>query len=133
MLSLPQPSNGKSKDKFESIDITEDSKTMRHILSLVYPHIIKPLALLSPFEDLVYLICTSIKYDMPLASSRLVKSLIKMTTDNSKDAPKIYVIGCVLGLDEVVQVVSIECLKFNLSELLVVQELWLGNNKMSDL
>jgi hypothetical protein len=121
MLSLPQSTSSNDND----ITVTENAETMRYLLTLTYPctddsH--DPSS--ESLEKIVHLLRTSIKYNLDLATSKLTETLTTMANNNPSFAPSIapsiYIIGCVLNLDELARKASTACLNCGFSELLKV-------------
>jgi hypothetical protein len=103
MLSLPQ-----SNAANNVVTISENSTTMKILLSFIYP---KPYEPNFTLEEITNLLIVSEKYEFDFVRRQIMDSLLKRLLQTPCEALYIYSIGARFGMNELVQEASITFLK----------------------
>lgn len=120
MFSLPQPVQSTESNDDNVVPIAENAETMRQILSLTYPCDAGFSLKDAPMSKLIHLLRISNKYNLELATSRVIEVLTTRTSVKPSEAMTIYAVACALEYNDLASLASTATLKCGASELLLV-------------
>lgn len=135
MFSIPQPTTGKTSEETTStpastqneitiIPISDNASLLISALALSYPCVDAITSTKEiearPFAELVQLIRVSQKYFLDFSTSRLVDALVLRVVDHPDLGAKTYAVGCVLGLNKLVEAGKNGCLKCSLQTVMLL-------------
>jgi hypothetical protein len=124
MFDIPQPSIEISPnlDGREHLSVTEDSGTMRLLLSGIYPCLPDPLDDIKDMDldRLVHLLQVSMKYILELVTSRLTEALSVRASAIRRETFTIYAIARVLNLRNLAEEAASSCLRCGFTDMIVM-------------